>query len=81
MNGPGEAETKFSEALQDGRFCGITLMQADAQTFSILRTEYIMEVTKSIKKRFLSENLGITADPNTILNASRYPGAHSALKS
>ena len=81
MNGPGEAETKFSEALQDGRFCGITLMQADAQTFSILRTEYIMEVTKSIKKRFPSDRMGIIADLDTVLNASRNPGADSVLKS
>ncbi|KAF3833185.1 hypothetical protein F7725_026850 [Dissostichus mawsoni] len=50
MNGPGEAETKFNEALQEGKFCGITLTQADAQTFSRVRTEYIAEVTKSIKK-------------------------------
>ncbi len=50
------------------------------QTFSILRTEYIAEVTKSIKKRFPSEHLGIIADLDTVLNASRYPGADSALK-
>ncbi|KAI4799938.1 hypothetical protein KUCAC02_016476 [Chaenocephalus aceratus] len=25
MNGPGEAETTFNEALHDGKFCGITL--------------------------------------------------------
>ncbi|KAF3843756.1 hypothetical protein F7725_002605 [Dissostichus mawsoni] len=35
MNGPGEAETKCNEALQDGKFCGITLTQADVQTFSL----------------------------------------------
>ncbi|KAK1878735.1 Transmembrane protein C17orf113 [Dissostichus eleginoides] len=81
MNGPGEAETKFNEALQDGKFCGITLTQADAQTFSRVRTEYIAEVTKSIKKRFPSEHVGIIADLNTVINASHYPGADSALKS
>ena len=81
MNEPGEAETKFNEALQDGTFCGVKLTQADAQAFSILRTEYIAEVTKSIKKRFPSEHLGIIADLDTVLNASRYPGPDSALKS
>lgn len=81
MNEPGEAETKFNEALQDGAFCGVKLTQADARAFSILRTEYIGEVTKSIKKRFPSEHLGIIADLDTVLNASRYPGADSALKS
>ena len=81
MNGPGEAETTFNEALQDGKFCGITLTQADAQTFSRVRTDYIAEVTKSIKKRFPSEHVGIIADLDTVINASRYPGADSALKS
>lgn len=50
MNGPGEAETKFNEAFQDGKFCGITLTQADVPIFSILRTEYIAEVTIYQKK-------------------------------
>eukprot|EP00064_Thunnus_orientalis_P001081 superscaffoldBa00000067_g1082 len=49
-------------------------------TFSVLRTEYIVEVTKSIKKRFPSEHVGIIADCNMVLNASCYPGAHSTLK-
>lgn len=51
-----------------GKFCGITLMQADMQ--SILRTEYIVEVTKSLKKRFPLEHAGIIADFNTILHVS-----------
>ncbi|KAI4785163.1 hypothetical protein KUCAC02_037927 [Chaenocephalus aceratus] len=76
MNGPGEAESTFNEA-----FCGITLTQADAQTFSRVRTDYIVEVTKSIKKRFPSEHGGIIADLDTVINASRYPAADSALKS
>ncbi|KAK5899933.1 hypothetical protein CesoFtcFv8_009358 [Champsocephalus esox] len=80
MNGPGEAETTFNEALQDGKFCGITLTQADAQTFSRVRTDYIAEVTKSIKKRFSSEHVGIIADLDTVINASRYPGADCVLK-
>ena len=83
MNGPGEAEKKFNEASQDGKFCGVTLSHADAQTFSTLRTEYIAEVTKSIKKRFPSGHLSWTpqrfSEPD--INASRYPGADSALKS
>ncbi|KAF3842831.1 hypothetical protein F7725_001680 [Dissostichus mawsoni] len=45
MNGPGEAETTFNEALQDGKLCGITLTQADAQTFSRVRTDYIAETS------------------------------------
>ncbi|XP_076591239.1 uncharacterized protein C17orf113-like [Chaetodon auriga] len=81
MNGPGEAEKKFNEASQDGKFCGVTLTHADAQTFSTLRTEYIAEVIKSIKKRFPSEHLSTISDLDTVLNASRYPGADSALKS
>ncbi|KAK1903538.1 Zinc finger protein 862 [Dissostichus eleginoides] len=81
MNGPGEAETTFNEALQDGKLCGITLTQADAQTFSRVRTDYIAEVTKSIKKRFPSEHVGIIADLDTVNNASRYSRADSALKS
>ncbi|GLD45624.1 transmembrane protein C17orf113 homolog [Lates japonicus] len=56
MNGPGEAEKKFNEASRDGRFCGVTLTHVDAQTCSSLRTEYVAEVTKSIKKRFPSEH-------------------------
>ncbi|KAJ4946173.1 hypothetical protein JOQ06_023843 [Pogonophryne albipinna] len=80
MNGPGEAETKCNEALQDGEFCSITLTQADAQTFSRVRTEYIAEMTKSIKKRFPSEHVGIIADLDTVINASRYPAANSARK-
>ncbi|KAK1902580.1 Transmembrane protein C17orf113 [Dissostichus eleginoides] len=81
MNGPGEAETKCNEALQDGKFCGITLTQADVQTFSRVRTAHIAEITKSIKKRFPSEHVGIIADLDTVINASRYPGADSTLKS
>uniref|UniRef100_A0A667XDF6 HAT C-terminal dimerisation domain-containing protein n=1 Tax=Myripristis murdjan TaxID=586833 RepID=A0A667XDF6_9TELE len=82
MNGPGEAEKKFNEASQDGNFCGVTLAHVDAQTFSTLRTEYIAEVTKSIKKRFPSEHLNIISDLDTVLNASHYPGgAGSAFKS
>ncbi|KAF3835668.1 hypothetical protein F7725_028226 [Dissostichus mawsoni] len=50
MNGPGEAETKFNEALQDAKFCGITLTQADEQTFSRVRTEYIADITIPSKK-------------------------------
>lgn len=81
MNGPGEAEKKFKEASQDGKFCGITLTHTDAQTFSTLRTEYIAEVIKSIKKRFPCDHLSIISDLDTVLNASRYPVADSALKS
>eukprot|EP00064_Thunnus_orientalis_P005051 superscaffoldBa00000481_g5064 len=40
-----------------------------------------MEVTKSIKKRFPSDRMGIIADLDTVLNASRNPGADSVLKS
>uniref|UniRef100_A0A4W6FPJ6 HAT C-terminal dimerisation domain-containing protein n=1 Tax=Lates calcarifer TaxID=8187 RepID=A0A4W6FPJ6_LATCA len=76
MNGPGEAENEFNEASRDGRFCGVTLTHVDAQTCSSLRTEYVAEVTKSIKKRFPSEHLSIISD--TVLNASRYPGGTGA---
>ncbi|KAF3835729.1 hypothetical protein F7725_028287 [Dissostichus mawsoni] len=54
-------------------FCGITLTRADAQTFSRVRTEYIAEITKSIKKRFPLEHVGIIADLDTVINASCYP--------
>uniref|UniRef100_A0A673CDH4 HAT C-terminal dimerisation domain-containing protein n=1 Tax=Sphaeramia orbicularis TaxID=375764 RepID=A0A673CDH4_9TELE len=81
MNEPGEAERKFLDTLQDGKFCDIKLKQADAQTFSVLCTEYIAEVTKSIKKRFPLEHVGIITDLDTVLNASGYPTADSALKS
>ncbi|KAK5848763.1 hypothetical protein PBY51_008456 [Eleginops maclovinus] len=77
---PGVAERKFNEASQDGRFCGITLTQPDAQAFSKLRSQYLAEITKSVKKRFPEEHLGIIADLDTVLNASRYPTADSALK-
>lgn len=81
MNGPGEAETEFNKDLQDGKFCGIILTRADAQSFSVLRKEYIAELTRSIRKRFPLEHVGLIADLDTILNASRYPGTDSALKS
>eukprot|EP00064_Thunnus_orientalis_P013281 superscaffoldBa00002137_g13318 len=68
-------------ACLENMFCGITLTQADAQTFSILYTEYTAEATKSIKKRFPSQHLGIIADLDTVLNTSRYLGTDSALKS
>ncbi len=42
--------------------------------------QYIAEVTKSAQKRFPSEHVGIITDLDIILNASRYPGANSALK-
>lgn len=62
--------------LQDGKFCGITLMQADMQ--SILLTEYIVEVTKSLKKRFPLEHAGIIA--STPFSTSHYPDADGVLK-
>ncbi|KAL1261177.1 hypothetical protein QQF64_034240 [Cirrhinus molitorella] len=80
MNEPGTAETEFNKELQDSKFCGITLTQADAEKFSVLRTEYIAELTKSIRKRFPLEHVGLIADLDTVLNASRYPGTDSALK-
>eukprot|EP00064_Thunnus_orientalis_P007345 superscaffoldBa00000808_g7365 len=43
--------------------------------------EYIAELTKSIKKRFPLEHVGIISDLDTALNASHYPGANSMLKS
>ena len=48
---PGVAERKFNEASQDGRFCGITLTQPDAQAFSKLRSQYLAEITKSVEKK------------------------------
>lgn len=81
MNGPGKAETEFNKDLQDGKFCGITLTQADAQSFSVLRKEYIADLTRSIRKRFPLEHVGLIADLNTVLNASHYPGTNSAVES
>uniref|UniRef100_A0A672Z5U1 HAT C-terminal dimerisation domain-containing protein n=1 Tax=Sphaeramia orbicularis TaxID=375764 RepID=A0A672Z5U1_9TELE len=69
MNEPGEAERKFLDTLQDGKFCGITLKQADAQIFSVLHTEFPLE------------HVGIIADLNTVLNDSGHPTVESALKS
>ncbi|KAL2086047.1 hypothetical protein ACEWY4_017106 [Coilia grayii] len=80
VNEPGEAEKKFRQSVQDDKFSGITLTQPDAQAFSNLRTEYLAEITKSIKKRFPAEHLGIIADLDTVLNSSHYPGADCALK-
>ncbi len=50
----------------DGKFCGVT--QPDAQTFSILCTEYFTEVTKSVNKKFLPEHVGIITNLETVLN-------------
>lgn len=81
MNGPGKAKTELNKDLQDGKFCGIILTRADVQSFSVLRQEYIAELTRSIRKRFPLEHVGLIADLYTVLNTSRYPGTDSALKS
>uniref|UniRef100_A0A673AIY5 HAT C-terminal dimerisation domain-containing protein n=1 Tax=Sphaeramia orbicularis TaxID=375764 RepID=A0A673AIY5_9TELE len=80
MNEPGEVERKFFDTFTRRQILWHHT-QADAQTFSVLHTEYIAEVTKSIKKRFPLEHVGIITDLDTVLNKSGYPTADSALKS
>lgn len=56
--------------LQDDKICGVTLTQADAQTFSVLHTEYMVEVQSP--KKCSSGHVGIFADLHTALSASCY---------
>lgn len=61
----GPGETEFNKALQVCKFCGITVT-------------HIAELTKSIRKKI---SFGACGSQSTVLNAFRYPGADSALKS
>lgn len=81
MNGPGEEDTDFYEALQDSKFHDPMLTQTNAQNFSVLCTESTTDRTQSIRNRFPVEHVSLITDINSVLNASRYPSADRAMKS
>lgn len=54
-------------------------IHSSRQTFSILRTEHIVELIQFIKKMIFLEHVAVIADLKTALGASCCPGAEDLL--